>query len=131
MLEWSKTNLLGKPVLVTDNYNTVQKYLPLGVNVYAIRHDDEWQEPVSLEHQVTVNYYGTVITPHKLLEDDLEHLIELEEEDQCAIIGSLDEDHDEFVEFVQGEKDIQDWVDQVELEDKGYYIRFYDEDLHV
>lgn len=53
--------LFGNPVIFTDiriNPNT----LPAGLHAYELRHsDDDWSQPVFLEQNVSVNYFGTVI----------------------------------------------------------------------
>jgi hypothetical protein len=56
----------GKPALFSE-LRLDSKTIPRPLHVYHVRHSDEdWTKPVSVERQVVVNHYGTLITIDKL-----------------------------------------------------------------
>jgi hypothetical protein len=58
--------LFGKPVLYVD-MRIDPNSLPPGLYTYDLRHsDDDWSQPATLEKQVTVNYFGTVISQSEM-----------------------------------------------------------------
>jgi hypothetical protein len=58
--------LFGKPVLYVD-MRIAPNSLPEGLYTYDLRHsDDDWSQPATLQRQVTVNYFGTVISQNQM-----------------------------------------------------------------
>lgn len=69
-MKLGKVNLRGKELYITDKRIRDNEQIE-GLNYYHIRHTDaDWSEPCSIEHKVTVNHFGSVVT-----KDDLSELI--------------------------------------------------------
>lgn len=69
---YKRFEIFDTPVLFTDNRMGCYDYYGAihYLNVYDLRHGDDDSIPLTLEEEVTVNRFGTILSPVELLGDD-------------------------------------------------------------
>lgn len=106
-------NLFGRQILVTD-WRINRETLGDHMYCYTIRHDDDGRGiPVTLENNVIVNFYGTIIT-HKPIEFPNKEDLYIE------LAGEDDKDNDFALNYsgkiISGNR-VDDWIkEQVEAD---------------